>query len=128
MARVPLSDDEIRILQEIERNFYDSDPAFAHEVSSATLTRTARRAMRWSALAFVFGLVVLILGFTRSVFLGFLGFAVMVGAGFAFYVNAAKLGRSGLSSVSARTGNLGEAFGRRSQRLRERFRREGDGD
>ena len=125
---MPLSDDEIRILQEIEKNFYDSDPAFAHEVSTATLTRAAGRNMRWAALAFVVGLVVLILGFTRSVFLGFLGFAVMVGAGFAFYVNAAKLGSAGLSTVSARTGNLGEAFGRRSQRLRERFRRDDSGD
>ena len=125
---MPLSDDEIRILQEIEKNFYDSDPAFAHEVSTATLTRAAGRNMRWAALAFLIGLVVLIVGFTRSVFLGFLGFSVMVGAGFAFYVNAAKLGRSGLSTVSARTGNLGEAFGRRSQRLRERFRRDDSGD
>lgn len=128
MTRVPLSDDEIRILQEIEKNFYDSDPAFAHEVSTATLTRNAGRIMRWAALGFVLGLVVLIFGFTRSVLLGFLGFAVMVGAGFAFYVNAAKLGRGGLTTVTTRTGNLGEAFGRRSQRLRERFRRGDDGD
>jgi hypothetical protein len=124
MARVPLSDDEIRILQEIEKNFYDSDPAFAHEVGAATLTRSVQRAMRWAALAFVLGLVVLIVGFTRSVLLGFLGFAVMVGAGFTFYVNAAKLGRGSLPAVSSRTGNLGEAFERRSQRLRERFRRD----
>ena len=125
---MPLSDDEIRILQEIEKNFYDSDPAFAHEVSTATLTRAAGRSMRWAALAFVFGLVVLIFGFTRSVFLGFFGFAVMVGAGFTFYVNAAKLGRSGLTTVAARTGNITDAVGRRGRRLRERFRRDDDSD
>lgn len=128
MAGVPLSDDEIRILQEIEKNFYDSDPGFAHEVGAGTLSRSARRAMRWAALAFVLGLVVLIVGFTRSVLLGFFGFAMMVGAGFAFYVNAAKLGRSSLPAVSARTGNLSDALGRRSQRLRERFRRDDETD
>ena len=36
---MPLSEDEQRILQEIERNFYDSDPAFAREVSTTTLYR-----------------------------------------------------------------------------------------
>jgi hypothetical protein len=124
MVLVPLSDDEIRILQEIEKNFYDSDPAFAREVSTATLARNAGRNARWAAIGFVVGLAAVIVLFTRSVLLGFLGFALMVGSGFAFYVNAAKLGKSGLSSVAARTGTLGEAFGRRSQRFRERFRRD----
>lgn len=124
MTAVPLSDDEIRILQEIEKNFYDSDPAFAREVGTTTLTRNPARNLRWAAVGFAVGLVILIWGFTRSVLLGFLGFAVMVGCGFAFYVNAAKLGRAGLSSVASRTGNLGEALGKRRQRLRERFRRD----
>ena len=123
--RVPLSEDEQRILQEIERNFYDSDPAFAREVSTASLTEKAGRNLRWSVFAFVAGLVVLVLGFTESVVLGFFGFAVMVGSGFSFYVNAAKLGRS-LSSVSARTGNLGELVGRRGQKLRDRLRKKDD--
>lgn len=121
---VPLSDDEIRILQEIEKNFYDSDPDFAREVSSATLSRHAGRNLRWAAIGFVAGLAILIVGFTRSVFLGFLGFAVMVGSGSAFYVSAAKLGRSSLSSVAARTPNIGEVLGKPGQRLRDRFRRD----
>ena len=121
---MPLSEDEQRILQEIERNFYDSDPAFAGKVSTATLTRHAGRNLRWAIAGFVAGLVVLILGFTESVVLGFLGFAVMVGSGFAFYVNAAKLGRANLAAVTSRTGSLQELLGKRSQRLRDRFRKE----
>jgi hypothetical protein len=73
---------------------------------------------------FVGGLVILILGFTQSILLGFLGFLVMVGCAFLFYSNAAKMGRAGLQSVSQRTGNITEVFGRRSQKLRERFRRD----
>ncbi len=123
---MPLSEDEQRILQEIERNFYDSDPAFAREVSTKTLYRHAGRNLKWAGAGFVLGLIVLILGFTQSVLLGFLGFLIMVGCAFLFYLNAAKMGRAGLQSVSQRTGNITEIFGRRSQHLRERFRRNED--
>ncbi len=125
--RVPLSEEEQRILQEIERNFYDSDPAFAREVSTTTLYRHAGRNLKWSAAGFFVGLAVLIIGFTESVFLGFFGFLVMVGCAFLFYVNLAKMGRAGLQSVSQKTGNITELMGRRSQKLKDRFRREGDG-
>ena len=125
---MPLSEDEQRILQEIERNFYDSDPAFAREVSTTTLYRHAGRNLKWAAAGFVLGLVILIAGFTESVFLGFFGFLVMVAAAFLFYLNAAKMGRAGLRSVSQRTGNITEIMGRRSQKLKDRFRREGDGE
>ena len=121
---MPLSEDEQRILQEIERNFYDSDPAFAREVSKATLSRNAARNLRWSVVGFVAGLVILILLFAESVFVGFIGFAIMVASGFAFYVNAAKLGRANMASVSAKTGTITEMFGQRSQKLRERFKKD----
>ena len=43
LLRVPLSEDEQRILHEIERRFYESDPAFASQVSQTTLYRHAGR-------------------------------------------------------------------------------------
>ncbi len=120
---MPLSEDEQRILQEIERSFYDSDPAFAHQVSTTTVYRHAGRNLKWAGLGLVVGLVVLVLGFTASVLLGFLGFAVMVASGFWFYVNLARMGRAGLSSVSERTGALTEMLNRRTTGIRDRFRR-----
>ena len=36
-CQVPLSEDEERILKDIEREFYENDPAFAREVSETTL-------------------------------------------------------------------------------------------
>jgi hypothetical protein len=127
MVSVPLSEDEQRILQEIERNFYDSDPAFAGKVGTTTLYRHAGRNLKWATVGFVAGLVILIAGFTESVVLGFLGFLIMVGSAFLFYLNAAKMGKAGLQSVSQRTGNITEIMGRRSQKLKDRFRRDGDG-
>jgi hypothetical protein len=121
---VPLSEDEQRILEQIERNFYDSDPAFAHGVKTTTLYRHAGRNLKWAGAGFVAGLVILILGFTESVILGFVGFLVMVGCAFLFYLNAAKMGRAGLQSVSQRTGNITDIVSKRGQRMRERFRRD----
>ncbi len=121
---MPLSEDEQRILHEIEQQFYESDPAFAREVGKTTLYRHAGRNLKWAGVGFIAGLVILILGFTQSVILGFLGFLVMVACAFWFYINLAKMGRAGLQSVSQKTGNITEIMGRRSQKLKDRFRRE----
>lgn len=121
---MPLSEDEQRIIEEIERNFYDSDPAFAKEVSSASLQRVATRNLRLSMLGFVVGLVVVIALFTRSVVFGFAGFAMMVGSGFGVYMSFMTLSRANVKAMGAKTGNITEAFGKRSQQLRERFKKD----
>ena len=58
---MPLSEDEQRILQEIEAQFYANDPQLAQQVSETTLYRHASRNIKWSALGFVVGFVVLLL-------------------------------------------------------------------
>ena len=121
---MPLSEDEQRILQEIERSFYDNDPAFAREVSTKTLYRHAGRNLKWATLGFVVGLAILVVSFAQSLILGFVGFLVMLGSAFVFERNARKMGKAGLQSVSQRTGNLSEMLGDRSKRLKERFRRD----
>ena len=121
---MPLSEDEQRILQEIERSFYDNDPAFAREVSTKTLYRHAGRNLKWATLGFVVGLAILVVSFAQSLVVGFIGFLVMLGSAFVFERNARKMGKAGLQSVSQRTGNLSEMLGDRSKRLKERFRRD----
>jgi hypothetical protein len=76
---VPLSEDEQRILQEIEQQFYEHDPAFAHNVGSTTLYRHAGRNLKWAALGFLGGFVVLIASFASSWMLGIVGFLAMFG-------------------------------------------------
>src|SRR5688572_17922410 len=76
---VPLSEDEQRILHEIERSFYENDPAFAKGVSQTTLYRHAGRNLKFSALGFVSGLVVLLVSFASSLVLGMIGFLAMLG-------------------------------------------------
>ena len=126
MGPMPLSEDEQRILQEIEKNFYDSDPEFAREVRETSLYRHAGRNLKWATAGFVLGLVILVLSFASSLILGTLGFGVMLACAVVFERNARKMGKAGLQSVTQRTGTITELFGNRSRRLRERFKR-GDG-
>jgi hypothetical protein len=125
MEAVPLSEDEQRILHEIERSFYENDPEFARGVSTATLNRHAGRNTKWSIAGFVVGLVVLItqLG---TFWLAALGFLAMLGSAFIFVSNLRRISRGGLSNLgrSLRSRNLGSAFSEPGRRLRQRFKRD----
>ena len=123
---MPLSEDEQRILHEIERSFYESDPEFYGKVSSETLYRHAGRNCKWALLGFLAGLAVLVVSFASSIFLGFLGFLIMLTCAIVFEANARKMGRAGWQQVSSsiRAKGLPEALGDTRRRLRERFRRD----
>jgi hypothetical protein len=123
---VPLSEDEQRILHEIERRFYESDPAFASQVSQTSLYRHAGRNCKWAALGFVAGLAILLLFFAQSLLLGAFGFGVMVFSAVVFERNLRKMGRAGLAQLteSMKSRNPGELLGDARRRLRERFKRE----
>ena len=123
---MPLSEDEQRILQEIEQQFYEHDPALAREVGSTTLYRHAGRNLKWAAMGFIAGFAVLIAFFATNLVLGFVGFLVMLGCAFLFERNLRKLGRAGWQQMTAsmRGGNLREYFGDAGTRLRRRFKKE----
>ena len=123
---MPLSEDEQRILHEIEQQFYESDPAFAREVAKTTVYRHAGRNLKWAALGFVVGFAVLIFSFTINVFLGLGGFFVMVGSAFVFERNLRKMGRAGWKQVSesAKVSNFRSALGETGKKLRKRFKKE----
>ena len=50
---MPLSEDEQRILKQIEQQLKESDPHLAREVSEYTLYRLTFRNLRWAAFGFV---------------------------------------------------------------------------
>lgn len=123
---MPLSEDEQRILQEIEQQFYEHDPHLAREVGSTTLYKHAGRNLKWAALGFVAGFVLLIATFATSLLVGFCGFLIMLLCAFVFERNLRKLGRAGWQQMTEtmRAGNLREYFGDAGNRLRRRFKRE----
>ena len=123
---MPLSEDEERILQEIEQQLHATDPQLVREVSSTTLYRHAGRNLKWAALGFLGGLVFLVLTFTQSMWLGAIGFLAMLGSSIFFYDNLRKMGRAGWRQWTQSVGTSGvrDYFGSAQQRVRERFKRD----
>lgn len=121
---MPLSEDEQRILSEIERRLYETDPHLAREVGSTTVFTHAARAVKWGAVAFVAGTALLLSTLARSAFFAFVGFLVMLASALIIERNARRLGRAGLAQVSERRRAMREELGVFGQRMRDRFRRD----
>jgi Protein of unknown function (DUF3040) len=125
---MPLSEDEQRILHQIEQQFYASDPAFADELENHSVYAHCLRQMRWAGFAFVAGLVVLIAALiTNTSFLvAFVGFVLMLAATLWFERSFRKMGRAGMQQLSRslKTGSVREYLGTRSKKVRERFKRD----
>jgi hypothetical protein len=123
---MPLSEDEQRILKEIEENLSATDPKLVQQVSDTTLYRHAARVIKWSAAGFVAGLVLMVLTFTTTLILGVVGFAVMLGCALAIEHNVRKLGRAGIESLtgSMRGGAFKNMLGNAGNRWRDRWGRD----
>ncbi|HSL58813.1 MAG TPA: DUF3040 domain-containing protein [Acidimicrobiales bacterium] len=123
---MPLSEDEQRILQQIEAQLYETDPALAREVASTTLYSHAFRNLKLAAAAFIVGVVFMIATLSTSYLVAFGGFLVMLASALWFERNARKLGRAGLEQMtqSMKAAGLRDSFGNTGQRMRDRFKRD----
>lgn len=123
---MPLSEDEQRILSEIEQQLHESDPAWARDIADTTIYTHAYRSLKWAILGFVVGVVVLLLTLATSFWLAFGGFVIMLVSALAVERSARKMGKAGLQQItqSMRAAGIRDAFGSANQRMRDRFRRE----
>jgi hypothetical protein len=120
---VPLSDREQKILEEIERNLYEEDPKFAHQVRRTPKMDEIRR-VKLGALLFLCGFALLIAFFiSRSILIGVAAFGAMVG-GIVLVAGALK-GLSGPRTLGSgvQRDRLTEYFRQWEQRLRKRYKR-----
>jgi hypothetical protein len=124
---VPLSEDEQRILQEIEARLYEESPDLVREVSQTTLYSHAFRNIKWAGLGFLLGVVALIATLSTSYLLAFGGFLIMLGSAFMVEHNARKMGRAGWQEMtrSVRANGVRSFMGNTGRKVRQRFRREG---
>jgi hypothetical protein len=124
---VPLSEDEQRILQEIEARLYEESPDLVREVSQTTLYSHAFRNIKWASLGFLLGIVVLVATLSTSYLLAFGGFLIMLGSAFLIEHNARKMGRAGWQEMtrSVRANGVRTFMGNTGRKMRQRFRREG---
>ncbi len=118
---VPLSEEEQRILHEIERSYYAGDQAPG---SSAAARVSDVRRIRAASFGFVLSLVLLLIGFTNF-FVGALAFLAMVATGAILVDGIRRLGGERLRSSA---GRLGSMVSDPSRRLRHRRFRGGDDD
>ncbi len=127
---MPLSEDEQRILQQIEQQFYEQDPDLAGEMGRPSVHARQLTLMRWSAVTFVAGLVILLvaLGFQHSFAVALAGFFVMVASALWFERCLNRMGRAGLEQLtrSLRDRGLGDGLRGATERARERLRRTED--
>ena len=117
---MPLSEEEQRILHEIERSFYAGDQAPG---SSAATRLTDVRRTRLAAVGFVVSLVLLLIGFAANFIVGAVAFCGMVATG-AILVDGLR--RVGGERLRSSAGRLGTMMSDPSRRLRPRRFRGGD--
>ncbi len=125
---MPLSEDEQRILSEIENQLRASDPDLARQVGSTTIYTDSLRKLRWGVVAFVASLVLSVALLTVHFALAFVGFLAMVASAVFIERNARRMGRAGINEATnaLRGGSLRSYFNNAGDKARERFRRPDD--
>ncbi len=120
---MPLSEDEQRILSQIEQQLYESDPGLAHEVSSTTVFTHGFKHIRLAAVGLVAGLAFLLFTLSVSFWLAFVGFLIMLGSAWYGERNLRRVGKAGLQQVTQNVrGTESQGyFGNAGQRLRDRL-------
>jgi len=100
---VPLSEEELRALEQMERALVQEDPKLASTLRGTNLRRAAQRRAILSGVCFVAGLAVLMAGaIGRVTLVGVLGFLIMLVS--ATIGMAALRGSSSSQGQSARSG------------------------
>lgn len=109
-----LSDDEQRILREIEQEL-QNDSRFADAVSSSGLYRHSVRQIRWAIVGLVLSVVVLAVSLQVHFVLAFAIFVVMLALIALIERNARAIGRAGLQDVAGAIRKARESASRRLQ-------------
>jgi hypothetical protein len=104
---VPLSEEELRLLEQMERALVAEDPKFASTLRGTRIRQHARRQVILGVLAFVVGVALLMAGaVTKEIPLGVVGFVVMLGS--AYFTLTSWRGQSA-ALASGAGGDKGDA-------------------
>ena len=129
---MPLSDEEARLLHQLEQSLAAEDPDFASTLRGAKFMARNRRVAVLAALGFIIGLAVMFSGVvSKMTWLGVTGFLAMVGTAFLFSQAWRRGigGRDEQSAVpSAPRGRQQKPSGSFVDRMEERWQRRRDGD
>ncbi len=80
---MPLSEEELRLLEQMERALVADDPKLASTMRGTKLRASARRRAVIAAAVFVLGIVLLMTGaVSQVIWIGIVGFVVMLGSAY----------------------------------------------
>ena len=96
---MPLSEDEQRILREIEDRLYESDPALANEVRTRTVHTAVLRRIRLAAVGMVVSLALTIFLLSVHFLLAFVGFLGTFALGAVIESGIRQLGQDGMGEL-----------------------------
>jgi hypothetical protein len=118
---VPLSEEELRLLEQMERALVEEDPKLASTLRGTSFRRAARRRAIIAAGCFVIGVVVLMTGaVAQLVAVGIAGFVIMlISATVALTAWRGQQGRAGVTDSAGPHGRSGFTVidgGRRTKR------------
>jgi hypothetical protein len=124
---VPLSEEELRLLEQMERALVEEDPKFASTLRGTAFRRSARRRAIFAGVCFAIGVAVLMTGAVAGItLLGVAGFVVMLGS--ATIALAAMRGQHGTAATDPRASHPSRSGftvidgGRRTKRSRSASR------
>ena len=93
---VPLSEEELRLLEQMERALVEEDPKLASTLRGTAFRRSARRRAIVAGACFVLGVAVLMTGAVASItVVGIVGFVIMLGSATIALDRGARPARSG---------------------------------
>jgi hypothetical protein len=128
---MPLSEDEQRILGEIEQNLRASDPDLARQVGSTTVYTESMRRLKWGVFGFILALIASVLLLAVSYLAAFAGFLVVFALAIFIESHARQLGRAGMNEATQAlrnngSGSLKDYFNDASTKAKDRLRRPED--
>ena len=95
---MPLSEEELRLLEQMERALVEEDPKFASTLRGTSLRRSARRRAIAAGVVFILGIALLMGGVMSGK--GALGFAIGI-AGFVVMLGSATIALSAIRGQQA---------------------------
>jgi hypothetical protein len=120
---VPLSEEELRLLEQMEKALVAEDPKLASTLRGSTLRRHARRRAYAAAGVFVVGIVLLMTGvILPQIVVGIVGFVVMLGSAYVALVSWQGQSRVAEDAIAEQRGSFTVIEGGRAGRRHNRGR------
>lgn len=127
---MPLSEEEARLLHQLEQSLAAEDPDFASTLRGSKLFAHNRRIAIFAVLGFVVGIVLLLAGAVMAItILGVVGFVAMLASAYLF-LNAYRRGIGSAEDEASKAPHHAppKASGSFVDRMEERWNRRQDGD